>query len=72
VYKPVAQRTWGWYVCLLMRAGRMIGRIDAKVVAAESALVVKQVWWEGSRDERALRRTLEAHSAACGATSVQY
>ncbi len=67
VYKPAAQRRWGWYVCPLLRGGRLIGRVDAKVVRDEDAIVVRKVWWEpGGRDERALRRALDDHARRCG------
>jgi uncharacterized protein YcaQ len=42
VYKPAAQRKWGWYVCPLLHRDRLIGRIDAQT---------KKLWL----DEKSLR-----------------
>jgi uncharacterized protein len=37
VYKPAAQRKWGWYVCPVLHRDRLIGRIDAQT---------RKVWLE--------------------------
>jgi uncharacterized protein YcaQ len=72
VYKPVAKRRWGWYVCPLLQSGRLVGRIDAKVVRDSDALVVRRVWWEdgATPDRGGLEATIEAHAQACGVRDV--
>ena len=64
VYKPAAQRKWGWYVVPLLHQGRLVGRIDARF--ADGALRVDRTWVEDgvTLDEVALRRALERHEAA--------
>ena len=59
VYKPAAQRTWGYYVCPLLHEGRMVGRIEAH---REGGEVVLDHLWEaspGSVDPVALAACLE-------------
>ena len=76
VYKPVAKRRWGWYVCPLLRSGELVGRLDAKVVrdpkAGTAELVVRRIWWEddATKDAPGLLAVLERHAAACGAGRV--
>ncbi|MBX3271262.1 MAG: YcaQ family DNA glycosylase [Sandaracinaceae bacterium] len=66
VYKPAAQRRWGWYVCPLLHRGHLVGRLEARV--ADGRLVVDRVWPEarGALDPRALRDALERHAEALG------
>jgi hypothetical protein len=70
VYKPAKKRTWGWYVCPLLHAGELVGRIEARV--KRDTLTVQNVWWEDGRERpAALKRALESHARRCGATVVQ-
>ncbi len=71
VYKPPAERRFGWYVCPLYHRGRLVGRIEA--TAAEGTLVVSRVWKEPGRelDEGALDLALERHAIACGCDAVK-
>jgi uncharacterized protein YcaQ len=69
VYKPAAQRKWGWYVCPLLYRGALVGRIDARV--ERNALAVKKLWIEGDVPFDAITTALERHAAACGATNVR-
>jgi uncharacterized protein YcaQ len=59
VYKPAAQRRWGWYVCPLLHRGRLVGRFEGHTEAGE--VVVDTLWTErGVRlDRRAFKRALE-------------
>ncbi len=70
VYKPEVQRRWGWYVVPLLRAGRLIGRVDARIDGP--ALRVREVWWEtpADKDVPALRAALQLHARRCGASRV--
>lgn len=69
VYKPPAQRKWGWYVCPLLRGTNFIGRIDAE--ARGDKLVVKKIWRE-HRDfsDDVVDEALNRHARACGAEKV--
>jgi uncharacterized protein YcaQ len=68
VYKPAAQRRWGWYVCPLLHGDALVGRIDAAMDG--DVLRVKRIWSEGALDREALRTALERHAAACGAKDL--
>jgi uncharacterized protein YcaQ len=55
VYKPAAQRRWGWYVCPLLHRDRLIGRFDAQTGRV----------WKESRDvdRKAIDAALKAHAS---------
>jgi hypothetical protein len=59
VYKPAAQRRWGWYVCPLLHRGRLVGRFEGHTEGGD--VVVDTLWTEpGVRlDRRAFKRALE-------------
>ncbi|WP_342376054.1 winged helix DNA-binding domain-containing protein [Myxococcus stipitatus] len=67
VYKPAAQRQWGWYVCPLLHRGKLVGRLEARV--REGELQVDNLWREkGAKlDDAALDEALARHAVACGA-----
>jgi hypothetical protein len=71
VYKPAAQRQWGWYVCPLLHRGALVGRLEARV--REDTLQVDNVWREkGVRlDDTALDEALARHARACGVERVR-
>jgi uncharacterized protein YcaQ len=69
VYKPAAQRKWGWYVCPLLYRDQLVGRIDARVEG--DALIVRKLWIEGDVPPEAIDAALERHAHACGATRVK-
>jgi uncharacterized protein YcaQ len=63
VYKPAAQRKWGWYVCPLLHQGRLVGRVEAHVEAGE--IVVDRLWKEAKPfDQRAFKAAIERHQQA--------
>lgn len=64
VYKPAATRRWGWYVCPLLHRGRLVGRIEARLV--DGALRIDNRWIEDGAafDEEAYRDCLARHEAA--------
>lgn len=68
VYKPAAQRRWGWYVCPLLHRGRLVGRIEARFV--DGALRVDNRWIEPGVvfDEDAYQECLVRHTAALRAS----
>ena len=59
VYKPAAQRRWGWYVCPLLHRGALVGRIEAHT--EDGRAVVDRLWEEspGAVDQAALDVALE-------------
>jgi uncharacterized protein YcaQ len=71
VYKPAEQRRWGWYVCPLLHRGRLVGRLEARVV--EGVLRVDKLWREKGvkLDDAAVDEALARHAKACGATRVK-
>jgi uncharacterized protein YcaQ len=71
VYKPAKERKWGWYVVPLLHRGRLVGRLEGRVV--EKTLLVSRVWRErGSAfDEDALDAALVRHALACGCDRVR-
>jgi uncharacterized protein YcaQ len=63
VYKPAAERRWGWYVCPLLHHGRLVGRVEARVEAGR--IVVDRLWREAEDfDEAAWQAALARHEAA--------
>nr|WP_075006315.1 winged helix DNA-binding domain-containing protein [Stigmatella aurantiaca] len=71
VYKPEAQRRWGWYVCPLLHRGQLVGRLEARV--KEGVLHVEKLWREKGvkLDDAALDEALARHAQACGARKVR-
>lgn len=71
VYKPAAQRRWGWYVVPLLLRGRLVGRLEARI--EDDALRILNRWWEpGESHEPALAEAVERHARACGVPRVRY
>lgn len=64
VYKPAAERRWGYYVCPLLHRGQFVGRFEGRVV--NGALDVIGLWKEPGRrfETRAWKAALERHEAA--------
>jgi uncharacterized protein len=71
VYKPEAERRWGWYVHPLLHRGRFVGRLEGRV--EEDRLVIHRIWPEaGVRLQAgALDQALERHATACGVRRVK-
>ncbi|MEZ4321254.1 MAG: crosslink repair DNA glycosylase YcaQ family protein [Myxococcota bacterium] len=65
VYKPAAQRRWGYYVMPLLHRGQLVGRLEAHV--EDARLVVDRVWREAPGfEEDALEACLTRHAEALG------
>ncbi len=64
VYKPAAQRRWGYYVLPLLHHGRLVGRFEGHI--EEGEIVVDTLWKEpGHRfDQRAFKAAVARHGAA--------
>ena len=69
VYKPAAQRRFGWYVCPLLQRDRFVGRLEGTV---DRALRITKLWREADAelDRAALDEALARHAAGCGVTKV--
>ncbi len=69
VYKPAAQRRWGYYVCPLSHRGRLVGRLEAHMEGPR--LVLDRLWPEPGQDlERdALDEALARHEHSLGGGS---
>jgi uncharacterized protein YcaQ len=72
VYKPPAQRRWGWYVCPVLQDDRFVARLEGRVDDETRTLRIDRIWKErGAKiDPRGLADALERHAIACGATRV--
>lgn len=66
IYKPAAQRRWGYYVCPLLHEGQLVGRFEGRFVGGE--VVVDTLWREPGRvfSDAAFSAALERHAAALG------
>lgn len=57
VYKPAAQRRWGYYVCPLLHRGALVGRLEAHReqdnTTGQARIVVDRVWREAGVGPRA-------------------
>jgi len=64
VYKPAAQRRYGWYVCPLLHQGALVGRFEARFEGGE--LIVDQLWKEPGQafDDQAFAAACQRHAAA--------
>lgn len=58
VYKPAAQRRWGYYVCPLLWRGRLVGRLEGR--RDGDGVVVDQLWWEDDAPRPPARRLRQA------------
>jgi uncharacterized protein YcaQ len=68
VYKPAAQRRWGWYVCPILQRDRLIGRIDAR--AANGLFPIRRLWLRPDADPEAVREAVADHAERCGCPRV--
>ncbi|MCI4321300.1 MAG: winged helix DNA-binding domain-containing protein [Thermoplasmata archaeon] len=66
VYKPAADRRWGYYVLPVLVGDRLVGRIEPTFDRTAGALCLERAWWERGVDlatvvvplARGIRRTL--------------
>ncbi len=62
VYKPEAQRKWGWYVCPLLHRGHLVGRLEAH--REDGKIKIDRLWKEAEDfDSRALDEAIDRLSA---------
>lgn len=65
VYKPAAQRRWGWYVHPLLQGDALIGRVEARIEAGR--LGVQRLWREAAPfDDDAVHAALSEHARRLG------
>ena len=58
VYKPAAERRWGYYVMPILHGDRLVGRADLRMDRAARTLIVPHLWLErsdGARDADLVR-----------------
>ncbi|MCA9609407.1 MAG: AlkZ family DNA glycosylase, partial [Myxococcales bacterium] len=70
VYKPAAERRWGWYVCPLLHRGRLVGRLEARVNG--DRLEAQRLWrQEGEAfDDEAFEAALARHASCLELSST--
>ena len=75
VYKPAAQRRWGYYVLPVLVGDRLVGRIEPTQDSARQALVVQRAWWEDGVNPRSLAepiaRGLRRSATGLGLSTVR-
>lgn len=60
-FVPQAKRKYGYYVLPILRADRLIGRLDPRLDRDAGVLHIQRVWWEpGVKPTRKLRAELDA------------
>ena len=52
VYKPAAERRWGYYVMPILHGDRLVGRADLRIDRAARTLVVPHLWLERAATAR--------------------
>lgn len=52
VYKPAAERRWGYYVMPILHGDRLVGRADLRMDRATGTLIVPHLWLERSGSAR--------------------
>lgn len=59
VYKPAAERKYGYYVLPVLYGGRFVGRFEPVLDKSEGTLVIKNWWWEnGVKPNQKLQQEL--------------
>lgn len=66
IYKPAAERIWGYYVCPVLQDGRLAGRLEAR--RDGGTLVVERRW--GAVDDDRLSAALARLAVANGCDAV--
>lgn len=60
VYKPAAERKYGYYVLPVVADGRFVARFEPEKQRKAAPLVIKQWWWEaGEGTEAEVRQSVE-------------
>ncbi|MDQ5820098.1 MAG: winged helix DNA-binding domain-containing protein, partial [Actinomycetota bacterium] len=70
MYVPKAKREYGYYVLPILRADRIVGRIEPVFDRKTGALSVNGVWWERGQKPVSLEEPLRSLANFLGATRV--
>lgn len=76
VYKPVAERRWGYYVLPVLYGEQFVARFEPVRNNKNGTLVVKNWWWEPGVErskpmETAIRNAIQRFTAFLGVEQVQ-
>ncbi len=74
VYKPVAQRKFGYYVLPVLRGDTFIGRVEPEHVKDSRELNIKNWWWEDGIEvtEELVKSVMEAFESFSNYLGVSY
>jgi uncharacterized protein YcaQ len=72
MYVPKPKREYGYYVLPVLRADRIVGRIEPVFDRKTGALSVNGVWWERGQKPVSLAQPLRSLAKFLGATSVTW
>ena len=67
LYVPPDKRRWGWYVLPIVFRDRLVGRIEPRIDAANSAVQILGAWWEDGFEPGRAEGFVEAMRDALGA-----
>jgi uncharacterized protein YcaQ len=72
MYVPKAKREYGYYVLPILRADRIVGRIEPVFDRKTGDLSVNGVWWQDGQKPVALKQPLRSLAKFLGARSVTW
>jgi uncharacterized protein len=71
IYVPAAKREYGYFVLPVLRADRLVGRLDPEYDRRNSVLRVNRVWWEPGAHAVSLKGPIRSLARFLGAREVR-
>ena len=79
LFKPPAERRWGWYVLPVVYRDRLVGRIEPRIDREQARVEMLDVWWEDGFEParadgfvEAMRDALRAYLRFAGAERFEW